>query len=85
MLDDLLTAHDITQAQLARAVGVERGVVHSWLTRGRIPAERLAAICAALAVTREEAVELYRANGVELPEVLRHVEPVADATAPTNF
>ena len=82
-LEQLLNRRDTTQAQLARDLGTERGVIHSWIQRGRIPAERLAAVCVALGASADEAVRLYRESGVELPSVL-HGETVAPDSAAAN-
>lgn len=66
----LIDASPLSQAGLARVLGVSRATVNSWLTRERIPAEHIAGVVTALGLSRETAAELYRANGLELPPVL---------------
>lgn len=59
-----------TQADLARDLSVGRAVVHAWITRGRIPAERLSDVVRVLKLDASRARRLYAANGLELPAVL---------------
>ena len=73
-LVSLLAEYDVSQAELARRLACGRSVVNNWAVGGDVPAERIAAICDALALSPARAAQLYRDLGSPLP---REVERVA--------